>query len=221
MNTYSREELVVLARQIISGKLAPTITHKLKNILMPLTGYAELLEGSASPPGKKDIYLKKIEDAGNTMQHLLKRFLRFSRPSREKEEIKISELIEDIISLFEHYMVMARVSLKKDIDCSLKTNAVYGDLSLIIASILMNAIEATPASGEIRLSAEAGDSIIAISIEDDGPAVGEDIKDRIFDPFWTGKKDSLGIGLTVSLFLARNLSGDIVFKPGNRFIVSL
>jgi signal transduction histidine kinase len=220
MNTeYSNEELVVLARQIISGKLTPTIMHKLKNILMPLTGYVELLEGT--PPQNKGIYLKKIEDAGGIMQRLLKRFLRFSRPSREKEEIKIPELIEDIISLFEHYMVVARVTLKKDIASDLRVNAVYGDLSLIIASILMNAIEATPPSGEIRISAGSEDRKISILIENDGPAIREHVKDKIFAPFFTEKKGSLGIGLTVSLFLARNLSGDIVFKPGNRFIISL
>jgi two-component system sensor histidine kinase AtoS len=223
MKNYSNKELVNLTRQIVSGKLAGAITHKAKNILMPLTGYVELIEKGVSLDKQKG-YFKKIDNSGRSIQLLLKRFLRFSRPSQERieEEINLLELIDEIISLFENYMAISKVTLEKDTGSGrTRVTGIHGDISLIIASILLNAIESSPKSGRIKLCAEVIDNKTNISIEDDGGAVGEEIKDKIFEPFFSMKKGSLGIGLTASLFLAKEMGGDLILKDKNKFVISL
>lgn len=219
----SKEDLVALTRQIVSGKLAGTITHKAKNILMPITGYVELIEGGVSLDKQKG-YFKKIESAGQGLQLLLKNFLRFSRAlkEREEEEIGLSGLIGQIISLFEHHIILSKVILEKEIDSGIeKCWGVYDDISLIFASVLLNAIEASPQGGSIRLRVKGVNNRVHISIEDDGPGINEDIKDKIFEPFFTTREGNLGIGLAASLFLAKRMSGDITLEDKNRFIISL
>ncbi len=212
---YSKEKLVTLTRQIVSGKLAGTITHKAKNILMPITGYVELIEGGVSSEKQKK-YFEKIEGSGKSLQLLLKSFLRFSRAS--EEEIDLSGLIEEILSLFKDHIAISKVTLKKEIAPGAgNVRGVYGDVSLILASVLLNAIEASPQGGSIRLFAEG----LNISIDDDGPGVSEETKNKIFEPFFTTKQGSLGIGLTASLFLAGGMGGDLVLEGKNKFIVSL
>ncbi|MBL7170381.1 MAG: HAMP domain-containing histidine kinase [Candidatus Omnitrophica bacterium] len=221
---YSKEELVTLTRQIVSGKLAGTITHKAKNILMPITGYVELIEGGVSSEKQKK-YFEKIESSGKRLQLLLKSFLRFSRASNAGgrgwqglEEIDLSGLIEEIVSLFEDHITISKVTLEKEIAPGAgKVCGVYGDISLIIASVLLNAIEASPQGGSIRIVGEG----LSISIDDDGPGVSEETKNKIFEPFFTTKQGSLGIGLTTGLFLARGMGGDLVLEGKNKFIVSL
>ena len=231
MKNYSNDELVALTRQIVSGKLAATITHKAKNILMPITGYVELIEGGVSSEKQKK-YFEKIERSGKHLQLLLKSFLRFSRASKEGvplaggrgwqglEEIDLSGLIEEIVSLFEDHIAISKVTLEKEIEAGGgggKVCGVYGDISLILASVLLNAIEASPQGGSIRLVGEG----LSISIDDDGPGVSEETKNKIFEPFFTTRQGGLGIGLTTSLFLARGMGGDLVLEGKNKFIVSL
>jgi len=232
---YSNDELVTLTRQIVSGKLASTIIHKAKNILMPITGYVELIEGGVSSEKQKK-YFEKIENSGKKLQSLLKSFLRFSRASEERvtpaggsgghglKEIDLPVLIEEIISLFEHHMHISKVSLEKEMPIGGGGGEVYGvydDISLILASVLLNAIESSPQGGRIRLGTEIANDRINISIDDDGPGVSEEIKNKIFEPFFTTKEGGLGIGLTASLFLAQNMSGEITLKEKNKFIISL
>lgn len=224
MKEYSQDEVITLARQVASGKLAATVTHRAKNVLMPITGYVELMErGSLSPAKLKD-YFKRIEEAGHGLQLLLQKYLRFSRPLQEsaEEEIILLELIEDVLALFEHEMLVAKVSVERKMspgELRLRTNC--DDLSLILASLLFNALEAAPPGGKIRLSLEGGKGRAVISITDDGPGVSEALRDKIFEPFFTTKKASLGLGLTASLFLSRRLGADLSLKNKNEFILSL
>lgn len=223
MKTHSKEEFLTLTRQILSGKLAATITHKAKNILMPITGYIELIESGVSAEKERD-YFKKIECSGHTLQLLLKRFLRFSTPSqkKEREEVDISELLEDVISLFEHYIAMAKIGLEKCI-CpeTAKAWGVYNDISIILASLILNAIESSPRGGKIRIATEVVDDRVDISVDDDGPGIGEDIRGEIFKPFFTTKRGSLGLGLTISSLLAKDMSGQLILEGKSRFILSL
>lgn len=224
MKEYSEDEVITLTRQVAAGKLAATITHKAKNVLMPITGYVELMEtGSLSAPKIKD-YFKKIEKAGHNLQLLLKKYLRFSRPPLEmrEEEIVLQESIEDVLDLFEHQLVAAKLKVeRKVIPAELRVAANYDDLSLILASLFFNAIEAAPAGGKISLALDQAKNAVRISISDDGPGVKKDIRDKIFEPFFTTKNGSLGLGLTASLFLSRRLNGKLSLKDKNEFILSL
>ena len=220
MKAYSSEEIITLTRQVACGKLAPTLAHKAKNILMPLTGYVELIEAGGISPVKVKEYYKKIEEAGGGLQLLLKRYLRLGCPSSERleEKILLAEIVEDILSLFEHKLVLAKVKVEKKIGSEEAiVMANYDDLALIIGSLLFNALEAAPPGGKITLGLDK-DSLM---VSDDGPGVMAEIRDKIFEPFFTTKEGSLGLGLTAALLLSRRLKAELFLKGRNEFVLNL
>jgi len=88
-------------------------------------------------------------------------------------------------------------------------------LRQVLYNIVINAIEASPAGGTIRIAASAGNGRLLIAVTDEGPGIPPDLRDRIFEPFFTTKDDvakSLGLGLSISKSIAEAMHGSLSFQ---------
>jgi signal transduction histidine kinase len=94
----------------------------------------------------------------------------------------------------------------------------------VFFNLIANALEAMPAGGRFHLIAREISSCVQIEMEDTGPGIPDEIRDRLFEPFVTaGKQDGLGLGLALSRQAVLNHGGDIWTEPaaGARFVIRL
>ena len=94
----------------------------------------------------------------------------------------------------------------------------------VFVNLIVNAAEAMPGGGAIRITATDADDRVRIEVEDNGPGIPPEIRDALFEPFVTAKKkQGLGMGLMLSRRTVRELGGDLWLDraAGARFVISL
>jgi len=147
-------------------------------------------------------------------------------PSPKKENFEISKLLEQIRSLFKRECEKRKINLQVEMnDQDLKLCADMFQIEQVLVNMVTNAMEvlSDQADGIIKLSAQSQSDTTEISIEDNGPGITKDIKDKIFIPFFSTKKKGVGIGLSLSKQIITNHSAVILFSsdPGvsTKFII--
>jgi len=79
----------------------------------------------------------------------------------------------------------------------------HGELEQLFLNLLMNAHEATPPGGTLRVDLVRTDEHVAITVADTGPGIPSDLLERVFDPFFTTKQRGSGLGLTICAGIAQ------------------
>jgi signal transduction histidine kinase len=97
-------------------------------------------------------------------------------------------------------------------------------MKLMFLNLITNALEAMPGGGEVRIAATRNRDCVLVAIEDTGPGIPHEIRDRLFEPFVTaGKPGGLGLGLALSRQSVLDHGGDMWIEPaaGARLVIQL
>jgi two-component system C4-dicarboxylate transport sensor histidine kinase DctB len=97
-------------------------------------------------------------------------------------------------------------------------------LEQVLVNLLQNAVQACGAGGQIVLAIAAEGKVVRLSVSDDGPGVPAALRDTLFQPFVTSKREGLGLGLAISRDIMRQLGGDLVHEDtatGTRFTMTM
>jgi PAS domain S-box-containing protein len=203
------------------GKLAAGIAHEIKNPLVSIKTFAELL------PEKYDDYefrhtfsqiaIGEIERINKLIMELLN-FSRDNRPSFEK--VDIWELAEEVLLLLFPRLDSQKIRLHKY--CHGDLLAVKADreqMKQALFNICVNAVQAMPDGGElwVEVSAPVSDAAdkLKIMIKDTGPGIAPERRNRIFDPFYTTKPDGVGMGLSISHRVITDHGGSVQFSSSS------
>lgn len=197
-------------------ELSANIAHEIKNPLASISGAAQLMK-----TGKiNDKLINIIYKESKRVDNLLKDFLNLSNPYiEEPKNINIKSLIKEIINLYDDEKKY--VKLNANID-NIKINKKA--IRSILENLIKNAIYWCKEKIEITVKKE--NNTLKIIIEDDGKGVEENIKEKIFDPFFSTRHDGTGLGLAIAKNVAINMGGDIFIEKseklgGAKFIVEV
>jgi signal transduction histidine kinase len=191
------------------GQLTGGVAHDFNNLLMVFTGGLTLLEKKWNDREQRDFILKGMRQAAERGQALTKQLLAFAR------RIKLDPQPVDFAALLEGMRVLMGGALRGDIEFKVDIPSdlwpLFADrtqLELAILNLAVNARDAMPQGGALRISAEnrAVDSddgsgkneYVAIAIEDTGAGIPPALLERVFDPFFTTKPIGKGTGLGLS-----------------------
>lgn len=209
------EQLIRAGRLQALGELTAGLAHEIKNPLASIKGASEIISDEISAESPKrplvDIQKKELE----RLETLLEKFLNFARIEEfELTELRPCEVAEHVVSLTEAQAQKSGVRLHYS--CISNGMIVDGDrerLSQILLNLVLNAIEVSPENDTIEISVSratrARTDFVAISVGDHGPGVPEDIKEKIFNPFFTSKVGGLGLGLSIASRIADGHRGFI------------
>ena len=217
------------------GTMAGGIAHDFNNILTPILGYSEMLQLSIPPEKPLNKYAKAIVNASKRAQSLVRQILAFSRLSKhELKPIQIDLIVKEAIKLLQS-SIPSTIQFETDIEkqcgsvvgdpaklhqiiMNLCTNAYYAmkDEGGVL-SIILKKVEITSSDYLSELHLKPG-KYICLKISDTGCGIPEEIKDRIFDPYFTTKLrgEGTGLGLSVVHGIVKLLRGHITFysEPG-------
>lgn len=159
--------------------------------------------------------LEKIEKQTFRAAEIVNGLLNFARINgSEYRDVDVNKLIEESISLLGHQLKQSQIKLSINLDPSIPP--VYGNsgkLQQVFINLFLNARDAMPSGGELKVFSSMNDSMVTIDIEDTGVGIsGDDIK-RIYDPFFTSKKTGKGTGLGLAVTYG------IVQEHGGRIFV--
>ncbi len=192
------------------GRLSGGLAHEIKNPLMPIkTLFQAFRDNPQITRQDVDIVLSSVEQ----IDDVVTKFIGFARnDTLNYSDIYVNAIIKDILELIEFQIKEQGISLQIELS---KTPPLSGDRPMLkqaIFNILLNAVEAMPEGGKLRVQTSQRGEYIIIDISDTGIGIPAEIQEKIFDPFFTTKKDGTGLGLSISYNIIRMHKGQLQCK---------
>lgn len=201
------------------GEMAAVLAHEIRNPLGSIRGTAEILRDDYRPGDPKyefiDIQIKETE----RLNRVVEDFLRMAKPQLiEKTPFSIQAELETVVMLVENDARQRRVKL--ELSPPSFDAIVTGDgekFRQAFLNIVINALQATPPGGIVKIATHKGDSGIDISFRDSGVGIETEILGRISEPFFTTKPDGTGLGLVITKKIVEAHGGilRIFSEPGS------
>jgi signal transduction histidine kinase len=180
--------------------MAGGVAHELRNSLATLRGYLTLIERRPDEESIAD-YLEEIRHEADHLERVLEDFLAFARPGTARfEELSLTQLAGRAAGDPSLAGMEVRVrTVAETADVRLRGDAQL--LERALRNLLHNAAQAereAGGKGPIELAIEPGPEGIEMSIEDRGPGLPAEVRDRLFHPFATGRRGGVGLGLALA-----------------------
>ena len=231
----SEKQLQQVMKLQAIGTLAGGIAHDFNNILFPILGYTELTMDDLPTGSQAQKNLEEILKAANRAKKLVQQILAFSRQgSQERKPLKIQFLLQESLKL-----LRATLPASIEIECNINDECgpIMGDptqIHQVIMNLCTNAYHAMQDTGgklevslkEIDISYDQSNERVGMKpgrhlellVKDTGHGMEMQVLDRIFEPYYTTKKQGQGAGLGLSIAhgIIKNHGGDIRVKsqPG-------
>jgi signal transduction histidine kinase len=210
-NLMSRQD-----RMASLGRVASAITHDIRNALSSLNIYVHALQKSFEhEEGRENVreILKQIRNASDRIEAVVKTVRDFARPGEPKLELwDINASIEDAIFLCSAVLDRDGIILEKALGRKLpRCPFDRSQIHRVLLNLIMNAADAVKKqdgdSRRIGVSTSLAERYIRVAVTDTGPGIPKDLREMIFDPFYSTKDEGTGIGLAVSLRIIRDHGG--------------
>jgi len=187
------------------GQLSAGLAHEIRNPLGVIRGSAEMLTQKLAGTNPLASELAGyISTEVNRLNSLVARFLDFARPSHlDLQPLQVAAIVDRALDAVRAQMPAAQIVVERRYAGNLPDIRADSQLSeQIFVNLILNAFQAMdgqPGKLSISIAKEtsAGNPGIAVEFEDTGPGVPPDLREQIFNPFFTSKKEGVGLGLAI------------------------
>ncbi len=212
------------------GEMAAGIAHEIRNPLASVTGAVQLLKESSDGGDQPDELFQIIEDELERLGGTIQDFLSFAKDEQDSATVEnVNALVGEVINLFEKgksdeiiLHVGPEVYREAYFGCCNR-----GKIKRVIWNLLKNAEKAVQYRDrkEIHVSVKLQDEKVLLQIADTGPGVPEDLRDRVFEPYFSTFAKGFGLGLSISRTIVEEVGGTISVEDsahgGACFVVAL
>jgi two-component system NtrC family sensor kinase len=206
----SQIEMMRVAKLAAIGEIASDIAHEMTNPLQVLMLHIELMQMGRPLPNWTEMFVTQMKRLSD-MTARLKSFARSVSGEVGMERVDLTATLLKTVDILQHEFEAKGVRFELALDDDLPP--ILGNNNYLIQmflNLLTNASEAMPQGGTIGLSARLEGDRIAIGISDTGSGIPEEIRERVFKPFFSTKGETAaGLGLSICLKIARQHGGDI------------
>lgn len=199
------------------GEMAAGLAHEIRNPLAGMKVSIEVLLVELELEEKdRDVLAKIIEQIRN-IELLIKNLLNYARPvAAQMAKVAVNAILENTVYFIEKHPSFSsgssRKRIIKELDAGLpETVADPQQLQQVFLNLFLNAADATPEGGAItiRTAYDTIKNAIIIELKDTGKGIPPELRERIFQPFFTTKRKGTGLGLAVSKRLVEENGGTI------------
>jgi len=198
-NLRLERELAERERLASLGRMAATVAHEIKNPLSAIKSIAQVMREDESLRDEYERDLGLIVGETDRLSQSVTQLLSFARKeSPAAPPLSVDELVRSVADLF-------RANAREQgivLDCEINVQAELTGKSVsalrdALSNLLLNAMQATPAGGRVELIAATANGDLVISVQDSGTGVPADLRERIWEPFFTTRQRGTGLGLAI------------------------
>ncbi|WP_434998586.1 sensor histidine kinase [Vibrio scophthalmi] len=228
----TQNELIQAAKLAVLGQMSASISHELNNPLAAIRSFADngrrfLAKGETE---RTDDNLSRISALTIRMAKISEQLKSFARKSdsSERHTLNLIPVVEAALALTSPQLKAKQIAVATEFtDDSVKVEVNPIQLEQVLVNLVSNAIQAieTQAERKIALSIETTDTEVHVHIDDNGDGIDDKTKMKLFEPFYTTKKNGLGLGLSISQQIMHAMEGDLTSSSsplgGARFTLLL
>jgi signal transduction histidine kinase/DNA-binding response OmpR family regulator len=225
----SQAQLVQAEKMAAVGRLAASIAHEINNPLQAIHNSLHLTLRPSLSEEKQARYLAMAQEEVERLIDIVRRLLEFYRPSRGRRAVAdINAVVENVLALTNKRLQHEHIAVETQLTSNLPTLRVVPDqLAQVFLNIIINAVEAMPGGGRLRIhtALTRDGKAVQIAFSDSGPGMDEETRASIFEPFFTTKSTGTGLGLAISYGIIERHGGQIEVQStpgsGSSFTVQL
>lgn len=222
------QQEVERSRRLASlGSLAAGVAHEIRNPLSSIKGFATYFkERLKDQPVERETAATMIKEV-ERLDRVIGQLLEFARPSAlNVRAVNLSDLIRHSLKLIEADALARAVGITFEVPPGLAGIALDPDrMNQVLLNLYLNSIQAMKEGGtlEVKVSRDEAAGLTRIVVADNGPGIGKEDMERIFDPYFTTKPDGTGLGLAIVHKTMEAHGGEIEVSstPGVGTIVTL
>ena len=210
----AEDDLVTAARVETAGQLLGGVAHDFNNLLSALLGHVGLLR-LTTDPDQVSARLDRMEDAIERASGITRRLLAVGgRSHTEVVTVALPQLLDEVQEMADPALPPDVQLVVRATEGEVRTSA--EDLRHVLLNLVLNARDAVDGRGTIELVACLTPTGARLEVRDDGPGVPTDLRERIWDPFFTtkGPERGTGLGLPTARRLVRQHGGTIDYVDG-------
>jgi len=196
----TEEELRNRERLSSLGMLAAEVAHEVRNPLAVVRMLWHSAVRGLKVSGDRAQDLERIEAKLGQMNTILDRILNLARSADpEMQELDAAELAEEVMLLTRTKLATARIHPELKVP-SRGMARIRGDRSLLeqaLLNLVLNAVEAMPAGGDLRMEVRKEGEGVVLAVQDRGPGMKKEVSERLFEPFLTRRPGGTGLGLAL------------------------
>jgi signal transduction histidine kinase len=230
-----REQLIRSEKLASVGQLAAGVAHEIGNPLAAILGYVDILRADAAgagrlPDAERRDALDRVKAETQRINRIIRDLLEYSRPSHEEPS-----LIDPLLVVRSAQALLApqarfrevRIAVAPDEGAWPRVMVSQGRMTQVLVNLLLNAADAMSGKGQVAVTCESVAGRVRISVSDEGPGIGRELRRKVFDPFFTTKPpgQGTGLGLSISRSIVESYGGtlelDLEAARGARFVIDL
>ena len=197
-----------------AARLSATVAHEINNPLEAAVNLVYLAKTDPALPEDASGQLTQAEQELERVAHITRQTLGFFRDKNAPGPVKLEELIDSVIRIYSNKLVSKKITVHRHFEKCPPIRGVESEIKQVISNLISNAADAVSPGGAIKIGLKciegAGKTTVQMLVEDDGPGVADEYKERIFEPFFTTKEDvGTGLGLWVSREIIERHGGTI------------
>ncbi len=211
------------------GELASGVAHEIRNPLNTIGMIIQQLDSDFHPDGDSEEYHKLnqlVHQEVRRINETVQNFLRFARPeAMAPEEFELQEFLDTIIRQYKPMAEQHDIALSLEVTDKARVTWDANQMQQVFLNLAQNAIDAIDSGGIIKIRAtQLADETIEIHVWDNGPGIPDDVREKIFNLYFTTKPKGTGIGLgivqriiyehggTISVETAEEMGTDFVLR---------
>jgi signal transduction histidine kinase len=220
----TQEQIAKTHRLTTIGTMTAGIAHEIKNPMVALKTFTEILPKKFDDPAFRKKYMEIVPKEVERINNLLESLLALSRPAAlEMQKVEVSSVINELEQLLQNKIEQSNIILTLEVKDKVVIKADRVQLGQALLNLLLNAIQFMPQGGclTIRIGSESDKAVI--SIQDTGVGILAENLPRLFDPFFTTRNEGTGLGLSITQKIIEEHKGkiEVTSKVGKGTVFTL
>jgi len=209
------DEIELSRRMSASGRLTRGVAHEVKNPINAIVLHLQLLQNKLAQTEPDTLrHMDIIDSEIRRLDRVVQTLVDFTRPRElHLEEVDLRRLLEEVAGLAspdaEHHGVTIERPLAEE---PLPIKADIDLMKQALLNVVLNGVQAMPQGGLLTISARREDDVVIAEVWDRGPGIPREVQDKIFELYFTTKKDGSGIGLAQTYQILQWHYGSVEFE---------
>ncbi len=206
----TRERLIIEEKMAAVGRLASGVAHEIRNPVAMISSSLATAAYPGTEDGEREEMFAIAVRESKRLESLTADFLTYARPSPlRRSPIMMNDLLSYIAAVTRVHAASRDISIASELTDDLPVDIDAPQVEGALLNLVLNAIDATPSGGTVKLNASSRGDVLNIDVQDSGPAIPEADLAQIFEPFFTTKPAGTGLGLAIARGAAIAHGGDL------------
>ena len=212
-----QEDMIKSAKLATVGQMAAGLAHEIRNPLSSVKMMSQIIRSRYLKPGEGISEISTVLEEIDRINNLVRELLEFSKPGPMNfSKFDINDIIRNVLNLYKYNIEHQNINVSEEIDNEIPMIYLDGEkIRICIINFIGNAIQAMPDGGTLIIRTSVLQNRISVVISNTGDKIPEEDIEKIFEPFYTTKKDGTGLGLPMTRLILERHHGSVAVESSD------